>query len=200
MWKITIKTLALLQTLNRFHCSGVSIVELEQVNAGLVKCVFEALRSDVKRIGTNIFRLVSINLNPFFLVGKVLYEGLEASGLFCSWFLFVYNSNTGVEVLSCCLYFSIMILEPNVINVKIPLELRRVLWRNRNITLTTTSFSLVAFGICTKPISSAVPDNKNNFIIILWNFNLSFFASRLWSLLFSRFVNITIIRTKRKLP
>ena len=98
------------------------------------------------------------------------------------------------------LYFLTTVLQPNARNKKIPLELRRKLWSSPNITLTITWFSWVAFGICTKPINSAVPNNKNNFMIILWNFSLSFLARRLCFVLFSRLVVMTIIEINKEFP
>ena len=100
----------------------------------------------------------------------------------------------------CSLYFLIIVLQPNIRNKNIPLELRKKLWSSPNITLTINWFSWVAFGICTKPISSAVPNNKNNLIIILWNFSLSFLASRVCFALFSRLVFMTINESKKEFP
>ena len=107
-----------------------------------------------------------------------------------------------LELRERSLHFSRIFFPTNKVNMKIPLVLRRTLCRNPNIAWNINSdwpFCL-AFGICTKPISSAVPNSKNNLIAILWKFIWSSLESMLCIFLFSRFVCRVTIRTKRKLP
>ena len=75
----------------------------------------------------------------------------------------------GIGILTCFLYFLRIPFLPNNANIKIPLELRRKVYNNPNVTWSITSNwpFCSTLGICIKPISSTVPSNKNNFINIL---------------------------------